>query len=418
MRSKALILLAVATALSGCDKSSFSTWRLPSRSGDTTPVSKPKQALPAETTPTAPSVAAVPAPAPVPATPAPAPTNLTSLSPETKNTDAIPAVPVVTPTPTPAPAPALKPAPVPAAKPVPAPKPGDLVTAPDPITNAPPKPAQSGRKVMAYVNGEPVYMDSLYSLLLRGYGLGVAKQLVANELVRQEAARRGLKVTAAEVEAEHQRTMDNMFGTVSDANQRQRLLQQLLQKNNVSQSQWDMTMRRNALLAKIAENQVQVAEDEVKQEFYRQYERKVKVQHIQTATLADAQKVLKEVANGAEFTALVNRYSIGATADQAGLLEPFGKLDTGTPPALRQVAMAMKTVGEVSDPIQIGTAFHILKLLKIIEPENVKYENVRARLAIDVRKRKVIALQQDMLQILIRSGKIDYVDPVLKSQAR
>jgi len=293
-----------------------------------------------------------------------------------------------------------------------------MVAAPEPITNAPPKPAQPGRAVMAYVNGEPVYMDTLYDLLLRGYGAGVAQQLVANELVEQEARRRGLSVTAAEVEAEHQRTMDNMFGAVAEANQRQRLLEQLLKKNNVSQQQWDLTMRRNALLAKIADNEVQVSDDEIKEEFYRQYETKVRVQHIQTADLAAAQKVLQELSQGAQFNVLVNKYSTAPTADKGGLLEPFGSRDTGVPPALRQVALGMKKVGDVSDPIQVGTSFHILKLLEIIEPENVKFEDVRAAMKADVRKRKVIALQQDMLAILIRSGKIQYVNPILSGTGR
>lgn len=388
------ILVLTAAALAGCGSSSFSTWRLPSRGGDTTPVSKPIEAMPAEK----------PAPAPV-ATPAPAP---------------VPAAPVAASTPGPIPLTDLSPARPPAASPKPAPAPTpepEMVTAPDPVVNAPPKPAQPGRPVMAYVNGEPVYMDQLNQLLISGYGMSVAQQLVANELVRQEAQRKGLAVTDAEVEAEHQRTMDAMFSTVSEPNQRQRLLEQLLKRNNVSQDQWNLTMRRNTLLAKLADNQVQVTEEETKEEFDRQYERKVKVQHIQTATLADAQKVLKDLADGAEFTAMVNKYSIGPTADKAGLLEPFGSKDTGTPPALRQVAMGMKKIGEVSDPIQVGTAFHILKLLGIIEPENIKYENVQARLAADVHKRKAVALQQDILQILVRGGKLQYVDPILKSQA-
>jgi foldase protein PrsA len=387
------ILVLTAAALAGCNSSGFPTWRPPWRTGDTTPVSKPTEALPAEN----------PAPTPA-ATPAEAP--------------AAPAAPVAA-APTPIPLTDLaQPKPEPAATPEPAPKPEpEMVTAPEPVVNAPPKPAQPGRAVMAYVNGEPIYMDQLNQLLISGYGMVVAQQLVANELVRQEAQRKGLTVTDAEVEAQHQRYMDALFPGVTDANQRQRLLEQLLKKNNVSQDQWNLTMRRNTLLAKLADNQVQVAEEEVKEEFDRQYERKVRVQHIQTASLADAQKVLKDLAEGAEFTALVNKYSIGPTADKAGLLEPFGAKDTGTPPALRQVAMGMKKVGEVSDPIQVGTAFHILKLLAIIEPENVKYEDVRARLAADVRKRKAVALQQDILQILIRGGKLQYVDPILKSQA-
>lgn len=383
------ILVLTAAALAGCNSSSFPTWRLPSRGGDTTPVSKPIEAMPAEKpAPAAPVPAAA---APVAAS-TPGPIPLTDLS-LVKPAAALP-----------------KPAPAPTPEP-------EMVTAPDPVVNAPPKPAQPGRPVMAYVNGEPVYMDQLNQLLISGYGMSVAQQLVANELVRQEAQRKGLAVTDAEVEAEHQRTMDSMFSTVSEPNQRQRLLEQLLKRNNVSLDQWNLTMRRNTLLAKLADNQVQVTEEETKEEFDRQYERKVKVQHIQTATLADAQKVLKDLADGAEFTALVNKYSIGPTADKAGLLEPFGSKDTGTPPALRQVAMGMKKIGEVSDPIQVGTAFHILKLLGIIEPENIKYENVQARLAADVRKRKAVALQQDILQILVRGGKLQYVDPILKSQA-
>lgn len=382
-----MIFLIMAAMLAGCNTTDFSTWHWPTRTGDDTPVSVPTQAQPAD-----------PAPTPAPTEPAPAPV-----------TTGPPSTPA---TPTPI-------TDLPLAEPVttPAPTPPEMVTAPDPVVNVPPKPAEPGRAVMAYVNGEPIYMDTLNELLVSGYGMAVAQQLVANELVRQEAQRKDISATDAEVEAEYQRTMDAMFGTVKDANQRQRLLQQLLQRNNVSQDQWMLTMRRNALLAKMAVNQVQVGESEITEEFDRRYERKVEVQHIQTATLADAQTVLRDLANGTEYTALVTKYSIGPSADQAGLLAPFGAKDTGTPPSMRQVALSMKTTGEVSDPIQIGTAFHILKLLKIIAPQNVKYEDVRATLAAEVGKRKAVALQQDILQILIRSGKLQYVNPVLKSRA-
>jgi len=389
-----VILLTMTAISAGCDTSGFSTWRWPTRSGDDTPVSVPTQAQPAEPAEPAsapitvnpPTAPAEPAPAPATVNPPTAPTPITDLPP-------------------------VKPAPAPATT-----QP-DLVAAPDPVVNVPPKPADPGRDVMAYVNGEPIYMDQLTELLVSGYGMSVAQQLVANEIVRQEAKRKNVSVTDAEVEAEHQRTMDAMFGTVNDANQRQRLLQQLLRRNNVSREQWRMTMRRNALLAKLAVNQVRVTEDDIKVEFDRRYERKVEVQHNQTATLADAQTVLRDLASGTEFTALVTKYSIGPSADQAGLLTPFGAKDTGTPPALRQVALSMKTIGEVSDPIQVGTAFHILKLLRIIPPKNVKYEDVRATLAAEVSKKKAVALQQDILQILIRGAKLQYVNPVLKSQA-
>ncbi len=384
--------------LAGCNQTDFSKWRWPTRTGDDTPVSVPTTAEPAAPKPAPAAPTPAPAPSPAATNPPTAPTPITALPP----VEPVPAAPAVPVAPVPAPAPPAEP---------------NLVAAPRPVVNVPPKPADPGRAVMAYVNGEPLYMDQLNDLLVSGYGMAVAQQLVANELVRQEAKRKNIVVTDPEVEAEHQRTMDAMFGTVDDANQRQRLLQQLLKRNNVSLVQWKMTMRRNALLAKLAVNQVQVSEAEIKEAFDQRYERKVEVQHIQTATLADAQTVLRDLASGTEYTALVTKYSIGPSADQAGLLTPFGVKDTGTPPVLRQVALSMKTVGEVSDPIQVGTAFHLIKLLRIIEPKNVKYQDVRAGLAAEVSKRKAVALQQDILQILIRSGKMQYVNPVLKSQS-
>ncbi|MGB2821722.1 MAG: peptidylprolyl isomerase, partial [Phycisphaerae bacterium] len=280
-----------------------------------------------------------------------------------------------------------------------------------------PVPAPAGGEVMAYVNDRPIYMAELNRLLVAGYGMSVAQQLVANELVREQAERQNVTVSEDDLDAEHDRTLRSMFGTVDDPNQRERLLDQLLTRNRVSEQQWRLTMRRNALLAKLAEKQLTVTEDDLKEEFGRQHERKVQVQHIQTASLADAQEILRKLASGEAFAAMVAKHSIGPSAKDGGMLAPFGVKDTGTPPAIREAALAMRKVGEVSEPIQIGTAFHLVKLIRIIEPKDVKYELVKGALLAAVRERKIKALQQDILQILIRGGAVRYVNPILKSQA-
>jgi len=316
----------------------------------------------------------------------------------------------------PAPRPATRPATRPAARPT-----TPLPVPPKPVTASPkpaPKPApRPGAEVMAYVNDRPIYMAELTELLITGHGIALAQQLVANELVSQQAAKQGIAVTKEELDAEHTKTLRNMFGNVSDPNQQERLLDQLLARNHVSEPQWQLTMRRNALLAKLAVKQVVVGEEDLRAEFDRRYERKVEVQHIQTASLADAQKVLRELASGEDFTAMVAKYSTGPSAKNGGMLAPFGVKDTGTPPAIRDAGLALRKIGEVSDPIQIGTAFHVIKLIRTIEPKDVKYETVKAALLEPVRARKIKALQQDILQILIRGGRVQYVHPVLKEQA-
>ena len=53
---------------------------------------------------------------------------------------------------------------------------------------------------MAYVNDQPIYLAELNRLLIHGYGMAVALQLFANELVRQHAERKNVTVSEADLE--------------------------------------------------------------------------------------------------------------------------------------------------------------------------------------------------------------------------
>jgi len=386
-------LVVLMMLLSGCG-SQWTHWLTGRPISEEPPVSRPTSegAAAAPTDPPAPTGPPVPADPPVPATqPAPA----------------VAAAPMP-----PAPTPVVLPSPAPAPKPAAAPAP-----APMPRPPAMPPRSRAGGAVMAYVNDKPIYMKTLTGLLIDAYGLTVAQQLIANEIVRQEADRQKLDVTDGDVQAEHEKMLQGMFGTVESADQRQRLLSEVLKQRNVSRRQWDLTMWRNALLRKLAAKRITITEAELQEEFGRQHERKLEVRHIQTTNLADAQKVIRELAGGTDFVALVAKYSRGPSAQSAGLLAPFGHKDTGVPPALREAALAMRKVGQVSDPIQVGTAFHVIKLERIIEPKDVKFADVKAQLTESVRQRKIQAYQQDILQILLRGAEVKYVDPALKARA-
>lgn len=312
--------------------------------------------------------------------------------------------------PEPPPAPATAPAAAPLAAP-------HAAGAPAPAAPAP-RAGDSSREVIASVNGRAVFMDELTDLLMAGYGMSLTQQLIANELVRQESAKQKVVLSEADVAGEIDATLENMFAQVKDANQRQQLLNDMLKQNNVSRRQWDLTMRRNAALAKLAEKRVTVEDADLRDEYAWQYGQKRQVRHIQTANLAEAQKVLREVANGAEFKALVNKYSISpAAGDDPGLLPAFAETAPGMPPAVRQAAFALKKIGEISDPIQVGTAFHVIKLEAIADPLDVKFDSVKDKLRVLVRQRRVRAIQQDILRLLLAGADVQFVHPILKAQA-
>ena len=300
----------------------------------------------------------------------------------------------------------------PTTTPAPTPVPPDR-----PARHVPPAPGPTGRPVMATVNGRPIYLDQLTELLIAGHGMTVARQLIANEIVQQEAERQKIAITDDEVQAEHENTLRSMFGGVDSPQQRERMLSELLDRNSVSRKQWRLTMHRNALLAKFAEKRLKITDEELRDEFSRQYDRRWEVRHIQTATLAAAQKVLRELASGAEFSALAAKYSTGISAGSGGTFPPFSAKSTGVPPVIREAAMTMKKIGEVSDPIQVGTAFHVIKLVRIIEPKDVKFEDVKDKLLVIVRRQKMRAMQQEILQNLIRRAEVKYAHPTLKAQA-
>jgi parvulin-like peptidyl-prolyl isomerase len=142
----------------------------------------------------------------------------------------------------------------------------------------------------------------------------------------------------------------------------------------------------------------------------------VVVRHIQTFKLEDAQKVKELADKGIDFTLLVTRYSTHESRKNGGLLPPIGQDTVQVSPAIRNVALAMKRIGEISNPIQAGTRWYILKLEKVIEPKGVKYADVKDKIAASLRERRISMYQNEILQKLIAEAKIQYVHPILKEQ--
>ncbi|MGC9454540.1 MAG: peptidylprolyl isomerase [Phycisphaerae bacterium] len=273
---------------------------------------------------------------------------------------------------------------------------------------------------MATVNGEPIYMDELTDLLIRDHGLSLAQQLIANELVRQEARKHGITITAEDIDRQESLMLERAFGQVQQPQQRRQLLRQFLARQGISQDLWRLIMRRQAMLDKLAERDLEISEQELQKAFGEQYGRKVVVRHIQTPTLEEAQEIIEKLQEGADFAELAQAESTNPSADEGGLLPPIGKETENVPPAIRSAAMAMEEVGELSEPIQSGTAFHVLKLERVVPPQDVKLQDVRDELEADLRERKKSQAGQEIFHQLMMdaqdSDAIEFVNPILKQQ--
>jgi len=272
-------------------------------------------------------------------------------------------------------------------------------------------------EILARVNGQALPMDTLVVILLRAHGMPIARQLISTELVRQEARRRGIEITEADVERENDLAMEETFGQLPQPAQRERMLQQFLTRFQVTRERWNLTMRRNAYLAKMA-GEIEISEKDLREAFASRYGRRVVVRTIQTASSQAALRVRAQARRpGADFAELARRHSIHASAQQGGLLPPIGPNTREVPPVLRRAALALTKPGEVSEPVLAGSAYHVLRLERVLEPEDVTFEAVRDELAADLKKDRLRDRKRELLQRLFETADIEWVNPTLKSLA-
>jgi len=281
-------------------------------------------------------------------------------------------------------------------------------------------------RVLARVNGQPIPMDTLYDALVADDGLRVSQQLIADELVRQELHRRHLptNVTDRELEIENRRALSKVFQfeKSSTPEQLNGLLDQLLSQKNITRRVWDATMARNVQLSRLAEHdpRVKVTDEDVRRAFFEEYDGKFKVRHVQAPTMVIAQEAAEKARKGADFAQLAFQYSTNPSGKTGGWLPDIGPRtapDT-IPPPIVQVVRAMKTPGQISNIVQVGSNFHVLKLEEIVPPEKVKFSDVKGKLRFIVRDGNIDRLQPVIMKELIDQAKIEYVDPVIRSKVK
>jgi foldase protein PrsA len=247
--------------------------------------------------------------------------------------------------------------------------------------------------------------------------MDAAEQLIANAVVDQCASRENISVTTAEVESENNKTLSQIAPNMPEADQL-RMLDELLKRRNISRLQWDMVMRRNAVLRKIADRRLIITDAMLQTEFNRRYGAKALVRHIQCASMTDAMNIMDLLDRQQDFAELAKKLSTNAqSAVEGGLLRPFSLDATEVPTNFRQAAFLLKE-GQTSEVVQVGKDFHIIRLEKMLPPENVTLDSVKETLRAELREQRLTQAQSEVLQELLRNADVQFLNTTLKEQAR
>lgn len=264
------------------------------------------------------------------------------------------------------------------------------------------KQAKSETVTLASVNGVSINKDKLYEALVASGGQQTMETLINNELVRQAAEKAGLQITDADIEKELDAVRSN-FATEEE-------FESTLAMYGMTLEALKKDMSTQAQLRKMLEPQVKVTDDDIKKYYDENLDtlktpEQVKASHILIATKEEAETILTDLKNGADFASKAKEKSTDAeTKDTGGVLEPFAKADTEE--AIGNAVFALKS-GELSGVVEAADGFHIYKLTErtaeVIPTLEEKKEEIRETLTTE----QISTLSQTWMQEQQASSKIE-----------
>ncbi|HYO08914.1 MAG TPA: peptidyl-prolyl cis-trans isomerase [Tepidisphaeraceae bacterium] len=310
---------------------------------------------------------------------------------------------------------------------------------------APAPPVPSPGAVLAQIGPVQVTGEQVLRPLLEGYGLNILLNVAQLQMAREGVARSNLTVTAADIAAERERTIENMF---KDSNEKQldklraaqdrrmneeaeriraelrkdneQAFEQFLQNQHISRAEFDVVTETNAYLRKLAEPAVagKITEENLQQAFGALYGETVRCRHIQVPNLQEIQEAKRRLAAGQPFGKVAQDMSRNPSTGAVGGQVPAFSLQTqGYPQNFKDAAFALKE-GEVSDVVQAEGSYHLILLEKRIPPKVVKFDDVKQSIRKDLEERAVQATMKQLRNQLSDQAVQGMVinDPMLKQQ--
>ena len=300
--------------------------------------------------------------------------------------------------------------------------------------SAPPEAAATG-DAAALVNGQPVPMSELETAVrnvvmqngmdgenvdafMAQFGPRILDQLIDGELLFQAAEKSDFKASQEDV--------DKAFGELSgryevaeefQAEMAARGFTEASLKSNISKQLTIQKFVEGTVVTKavVPEETIREAYDQNPQNFSTPEE--VKASHILINSAEgdpqekkdEALKKAKEItakakAAGADFAELARTYSEGPSAPSGGDLGFFSK--GRMVPAFEAAAFSMK-VNEVSEPVLTQFGYHIIKVTDRKDGSTTSYEEVKEKLAQDLKNRMINELIGEKLAQLREEANIE-----------
>ena len=280
-------------------------------------------------------------------------------------------------------------------------------------TGEPSAPASPPDKLMALVNGVEIGERALAAECLARHGAAVLETLVNRTIIEQACQRAGTAVTKADVDAEID-AMSRRFNVPRD-----KWIELIQQERGVSPKQYAEEIVWPMLaLRRLAHASIEPAADEVRQAFENQFGSSVKARILVVKSRQEAERLrAKAVAAPDEFGALARQHSVDVgSASANGWVQPIRR-HSGEP-VFETIVFGLSP-GEISPVAQVADQFIVVKCEGQLPAADVKLDDVRPRLAEELREKKSRAASNEVFRKIQAAAAIENVmnDPA-KAAAR
>ena len=265
----------------------------------------------------------------------------------------------------------------------------------------------------AIVNNEIIttqYINEQYENVPEIYRQFITKEMILNEsinelLLLQEAKKQGISVTAEELS-------EVIDDSITQSGLSKEEFEKTLDEQNLTmdfvEDYYKKQMIINRLLNKTILYKIVVSSSEVK-EYYNNNKNEfitpeqIRARHILVNSSEEAENILKELKDGADFIELAKEKSICPSASEGGDLGYFSK---GQMIAEFEDAAFALDVGELSPVVETQYGYHIIKLLDK-KPETLRsLEDAMGEIELKLKQEKQNTAFADYLNMLIDKSDI------------
>ncbi len=265
--------------------------------------------------------------------------------------------------------------------------------------------AASTARACAAVNGVFIPQQELDDLVVGAYGQKVLEDMVLLEVVRQYAREHGTELTGEIYTLEYERFLEEI-APGKDRDDQKIIFAYMLKKNNINKGVFDLILKKRALLNAVVDTSVEVTDQQLQEEYLRQFGEKRSVRVIAINAMRKMEKVASLIAEGEDFAELARQYSEDERSLRTGTVAgPFSIADEVYPSEVTTRSFALESPGDISEAFLvvdgIDQLWYMVQLVEIIPAKEVSIQDYKEQL-LEIVKRKELTRRLNKLQEKLR----------------